>query len=1128
MAEHPEERYLGSLPESERRELARVNRAGLAALREHLASGQAVAFLGAGASAPLYPTWTALIRDLVNTATDRLTELQAATLLEEAAASPDEVVEIVRRILGVPAYREVLREVLRVRTDPVSGRTWTPVQELVCRCSFKAIITTNYDPGIVDARIRIRPGVSATGFTTWEDELGLDRWRTGDVFGDIELPVLYAHGQSNRPDSVILATTEYRRAYVGKLAQVLARLVDAAHLVWIGFSFADQRIAAILREIAQTSGTRIDPGTAPRHVVVTSWDPAGQSNDPGILAQRMEIACGAQLVLYPARGGDHSALELLLSTLTDPRFAAAGEPPRDAITLVGASSIETAERSIGELPMRWEPVPKSVEHFTGRAEELARLNRWAEDPQVKLVGVTAWGGAGKTALVTNWVLDADGVSHRTNVEGVFGWSFYDDPSAEHWAAALLGWTQRQFKIFIQPARLASRVLNVLRAVPLLLVLDGLEVLQESPSGDGFGRVLDGTLREVLTSACRLQLPGLIILTSRFPFADLESFDGDSARILEVPALTSREGSALLATAGGEWLADPERRNLVAAVDGHALAVGVLAGVLADRPADNDLVVLRSELIAATRTSARVSRVLRFYAERLSESDRYLVAAVSLFARPVSANSVLAVTKHPVFGDRLTNWTPSQVIEAARDRLGGLVSVQLNETLSAHPLVRDSFRPLALGAANVAADAVLSGMPQGVIRTRADGQLVVEAIELLLDAGQWQGADGLYGARTADGRIWKHLPSARLGQRAGSAFVATAVRRSACIARLSLNDQACYLNISGLYAMYSGDVIAAVEYFTEAVSSYRAEDATRNLTIALYNLAICHGLSGNIHLGQKAALESLAYGGSDPQRRPYIQACLGWLAGLRGDSATAEARFIDADEAQLYRNGQHLHLLRGIQWADWLLTTGRLGAAKALTQRNRETSETNAWNAELARCDRVLACVALSLGDTATAGRLLSAAAVCFREGDYLTDLALTLFHLAEHARLIGDLGGAYQYANEALSIAGPRGLVPTQVSALVARARIAASHVGASSGAGYVVQGRDAADAALRLATRHHLVFHERAALSAHAELDHVEGTDHGWADRANALQARLVPGDLDADPLATLETLNPGIRQRG
>ena len=188
--------------------------------------------------------------------------------------------EIVRQQLGVAGYREVLREVLKVRTDPESGRSWTPVQELICRCAFKAAVTTNYDPGIVDARMRVRPAASVTGFLTWQDELGLDEWRTGDVFGEIELPVLYAHGQHNQPDSIVLATTEYRRAYEGKLPHVLRRLVDSGHLVWIGFSFADQRIAAILREIGNGSGTRIDPGPAPRHIAIMPWDPGGGGQRP--------------------------------------------------------------------------------------------------------------------------------------------------------------------------------------------------------------------------------------------------------------------------------------------------------------------------------------------------------------------------------------------------------------------------------------------------------------------------------------------------------------------------------------------------------------------------------------------------------------------------------------------------------------------------------------------------------------------------------------------------------------------------------------------------------------------------------------------------------------------------------
>ena len=189
----------------------------------------------------------------------------------------------------------------------------------------------------------------------------------------------------------MLATTEYRRAYAGKLPHVLARLMDG-HLIWIGFSFADQRITAILREIADRTGTRIDPGGAPRHVAVMAWDPDADGNDPQILAQRAEIAYGAQVVLYPAPGrdrGDHSALGRLLATLAADRFPAASEAP------AAAAPGQQDDRAQPAVAVKWEPEPEPVAHFTGRAEELARLDRWAADPQVSLIGVSAWGGAGQ-------------------------------------------------------------------------------------------------------------------------------------------------------------------------------------------------------------------------------------------------------------------------------------------------------------------------------------------------------------------------------------------------------------------------------------------------------------------------------------------------------------------------------------------------------------------------------------------------------------------------------------------------------------------------------------------------------------------------------------------------------------
>lgn len=82
-----------------------------------------------------------------------------------------------------------------------------------------------------------------------------------------------------------------------------------------------------LREIANRTGTRVEPGVEPRHVAVIAWDPAREGNDLRILARRAEIAYGAHVVLYPHTNRDPVALQSLLSTLTDPRFPASPNLP---------------------------------------------------------------------------------------------------------------------------------------------------------------------------------------------------------------------------------------------------------------------------------------------------------------------------------------------------------------------------------------------------------------------------------------------------------------------------------------------------------------------------------------------------------------------------------------------------------------------------------------------------------------------------------------------------------------------------------------------------------------------------------------------------------------------------------
>jgi hypothetical protein len=587
--------YLIGLNDAQVEQLEAVNAAGLASLRRYLDEQKALAFAGAGVSVPLYPLWTDLITRLTDVAAARgLEPARAETLRGLANERPDSVAESLRRHLGVVQYTAAIREAFQVQRDPESGLTWTRVQELICRCAFKGVLTTNYDPGIVDARMRVRRAAVGTGFTSYTDELALDRWRTGEVFTDAELPILFVHGHHNQPDAMVLAATDYRRAYAGKLARIIAQFAEIEHLVWIGFSFTDQRINAVLREVAEQSGTRIDPGLPTRHVAIMSWD-IDDRRDPWMLRELAEIEYGADLILYPANGNDHSALQRLLVDFVDKRFGPAGDAPLPLIV--------TGPR----VSCKWIPAAEPVAHFIGRKEEMARLDRWATDPGVRLVGVTAWGGAGKTALVTEWLERRSGAECREGIQGLFGWSFYADPSAERWAAELLTWARQELGIrVVGRGRLAEAIVAILKAKPLILVLDGLEVLQEGPDCEGFGRLLDGTLREVLTVACRLEHRGLVVLTSRFPFADLEIFDGGTARMLAVPQFTRDEGSTLLAESGAGWLADHERCDLVADVDGHALAVAALAGILASKPTRDDVAGLRSSLAKEISTDASIT------------------------------------------------------------------------------------------------------------------------------------------------------------------------------------------------------------------------------------------------------------------------------------------------------------------------------------------------------------------------------------------------------------------------------------------------------------------------------------------------------------------------------------------
>jgi len=790
---------------------------------------------------------------------------------------------------------------------------------------------------------------------------------------------------------------------------------------------------------------------------------------------------------------------------------------------VGIDVPATSEGDV--LAVEWVHGGVPPEYFAGRAEELARLDRWATDQSVRLIGVTAWGGAGKTALVTHWLMEHHDAERRPGIRGVFAWSFYENPSEDAWAEALLDWAAKTFSFRPAGGRLGDCILALLECVPLVVVLDGLELLQEGPEGAGYGRLLGGLLRDVLTRICRFEHGSLAILTSRFPFADVERFDGGAARMLDVPPLTAAQGSELLARTGGKWMDSDQRRALVIAVDGHALAVSALAGALTDPSARDETGELLEQLQAMARTDKRVQRVLSFYAERLTEQDRVLVAIVSLFQRPVKMESVLALGASSLLEYVLAEWTPTDVRTAVQQRLTGLLSWHADFAVSAHPLVRDSFRPFALypGSAHLAVELTLDGLPAGRVHTREHALSVVEMIELLLAADQWDEADGLHRSRTEDGAVWTWLPAARMGQRCALAFVGTPARRATCEQELGLRRLTFHLNDFGVSASRAGDMMIAAEYLRDAADCDRAIGDYVYLGSGLCNLVENLMLQGLTEDARDVAREAVAAskGVDDNYLALLVRAYQGWVCDAAGEVAAAERLFLDADRLQYDTHEKHLVSNIGTLWAQFLLRTRRLAAARRLSEACLSVAGKEEWNEDVARAEWALGRCDLVEGLPDTAGQRFKAAATVFRDGDYLCDLAGTLVDLAEQQRSCNQVENAERICNEAIEIAAPRELVPAHAAALAARARIRADrHKETTSPPGMHI-ARDDADHALRLSSRtRQLPWQQLDALRAHAHIDRIEGTDNGWANRARVHYESFVPADLALDPdaLASVE----------
>jgi hypothetical protein len=209
----------------------------------------------------------------------------------------------------------------------------------------------------------------------------------------------------------------------------------------------------------------------------------------------------------------------------------------------------------------------------GREGQIDFLDRAWADPATNFVQVIAAGGTGKTALVDKWF------RRHLGEADVFGWSFYSQgssavrqTSSDPFFAEILGWLRIEIAATASIYAKAEAVARRLREERVLLLLDGVEPLQ-----DAAGALRDAALRALLLELGAAN-GGLVLCTTsvRLDIPD----DPPRALSLDLDNLTAEQGAEYMRSLKVEGT-DEELRQASKEYGSHALALTLLGTYLAD-------------------------------------------------------------------------------------------------------------------------------------------------------------------------------------------------------------------------------------------------------------------------------------------------------------------------------------------------------------------------------------------------------------------------------------------------------------------------------------------------------------------------------------------------------------------
>jgi tetratricopeptide (TPR) repeat protein len=749
------------------------------------------------------------------------------------------------------------------------------------------------------------------------------------------------------------------------------------------------------------------------------------------------------------------------------------------------------------------PRPPSIVHITGLPEtgyerlvgrdaELKRLDEAWADRNTNILSLVAEGGAGKSALVNEWLKRMQADRYR-GADAVLGWSFYSQGSKERATSAepFLNWALDKLGIEIEttsaPAK-GEAVAEALARRRVLLVLDGCEPLQHG-LGTQQGELKDLGLRALLRRFAAMppdEAHGLVVLTSRQAVKDVARWNDGAAPVVDVEELSDDPGAALLRD-NRVWGTDAELRAAAREFGGHPLALGLLASFLKETQAGD---VRRRDHIRELLDDPENPR--HDHAKRVMESyeaewlagqpvPHTIMHMVGLFDRPASGDCLAALRREPAIPGLtdaivdLDEGAWQRAVMRLRDvRLLAPLDPSALDALDAHPLVREWFgqrlertNPEAWRAAHGRLYEHLRDTTQeGKTPTLEDLAPLYQAIPHGCRAGSHQDAlDDIYTDRIcrrgAGGEIefyTRKMLGAFGNDLAAISWFFEKPYETPTVA-LSTADQSWVISEAAVGLSAQGRFAEALPALHTALRMDEEMKDWKNAANSASNLSQSELLVGDVFAALAAAEKAISYADQGGRKFDMLAFRTNHAYALHAGGRREQAeRVAEQRQKKLQPEFPLLYSTRGYLYCDLLLAKGEWPAAHNRASRTLEWIKPRRLLLEIAldtlslsralhgRAFESLAATGLSdtmRDDTCAAQPRLNEAVDGLRAAGTLEFVPPALLARAAFRRSVGDWGGAARDLDEVEEIAEPGPMRLFLCDMALERARVAFARIAA-------------------------------------------------------------------------------------